>query len=146
MNAMDVQTLVAEACVFTDLHLQVQDLIREASLTLRAMPDTDRRILADKGSWPSYVRDWQAYGAAPEIMPRIPPKAAAIDRMHQTIGWIAWLATKNEHEAIVAWFSFGPRARTRTLASRLRCSRETIRRKRKSAVQRLVERYLLKTP
>lgn len=142
MHTMSVEMHLPVTTV-VDLHLQMQDRIREAADTLRRMDNTDRKFLAagEKCSWPAYVRDWHAYGAEDAREPRIPPTNAAIDRMNETIGWIAWLATQSRDEAIVVWFSFGAMMRTKTLARRIHANRETVRRKRKAGIQRLLERF-----
>lgn len=127
-----------------NLHIEVQDRMREAALTLWRSPrPTEEKYLrsGERCSWPQYVRDWHAYGADRARMPKIPPQPEAIDRMEEVLGWISWLATQDTDEAKIVWFSFGIPTRTKLLAGRLGVHRETIKRKRETGIQRILYRF-----
>lgn len=126
-----------------DLHAYIHERISEAARVLRLLPDTDRRFLAagSKCSWPMYVREWTAYAADTARSPRIPPTAAEITRMGETLEWIAWLATKDGSAATAVWLSFGAGWRSPLICRRLQCSRETVRTKRKSGINMIAKHF-----
>lgn len=133
------------ASTLVDMHLEVQDRIREAAMVLWRQPrESEQRYLSagNRCSWPQYVRDWHAYGAERARMPKIPPQPDAIDRCDEVLGWIAWLATQDELEAKIVWAKFAVRTRTKLISGRLGVHRQTVLRKQKAAIQRLVDRYL----
>lgn len=121
---------------------EVQDRIREAAIVIRRMSNPDHRFLkaGERGSWPGYVRDWQAYGADRVRLKLPPPNGAEIDRMEETIGWISWLATQDEREARIVWLMFGAGQRVNVIARTFGISRDTVERDRKAGVQRIVTR------
>ena len=134
-----------DANQLVDMHLEVQDRIREAAMVLWRQPKTAEERYLNAGnrcSWPQYVRDWHAYGADRARMPKIPPQPREIDRCDEVLGWIAWLATQDEAEAKLLWRRFGQRERTKVLAHRLGVHRQTINRKCRSGIQRIVDQYL----
>lgn len=134
---LNVSTLV-------NTHLEVQDRIRDAAMTLWRLPRTAEERYLSSGSrccWPQYIRDWHAYGYERARMPKIPPQPDDIDRCDEVLDWIAWLASQDEVQAKIVWASFALRTRTNLIASRLGVHRQTVRRKRKEAIQRIVERF-----
>lgn len=118
----------------------IQDRIREAADTLWRLPDSDRRFLSagQRGSWPGYVRDWHAYGADKARAPRATATSEAIDRMYETIGWIAWLASQDEREAKIVWAAFGMRTSTRKIVRELGIARKTVDRDKMAGLWRIL--------
>lgn len=124
-------------------HLEVQDRIREAYDTLRRLPDDDRRFLTagERGSWPGYVRDWQAYGADTVRMPRIPPTPGAIDRLHETLAWLIWVEKQIPRSQKILWVCFGKGLSSARAARVVGIQRRTLQRLRRAAVDRIVEQF-----
>ena len=68
----------------------VEERLREAADTLRRLPE--ERIQGFVCLWPSVIRDVrEAYGHDAPRLRRGPPLPAAIDRMDETLRWLAWL-------------------------------------------------------
>lgn len=134
-------TAIAE---FVALQLELQDKIRSAAYTLKRLPDTDRRFLSagSRCSWPTIIRDWQAYSTDGARLPRIVPTPAAIDNLDQVIEWIAWLASRDEAEARVVWLCFGLGHKSSSAAKIRGVTRFTIIRVRKAGLERLAYHIL----
>lgn len=133
-----------------NLHLTVQDRIREAALVIWRQPRTaEERYLSagNRCSWPQYVRDWHAYGSEKAKMPKIPPQPKDIDRCDQVLDWICWLAARepfgvNEpEEAVILWRKFGMCERTKVVARRLGIHRQTVRRKGDAGIARVLTHF-----
>ena len=78
----------------------IEDRFEEAAYTLRRLPEKDRPR-GYGGSWPSVVQEAKhAYGYTPEAPIRVIPRAAAITRMEDCIGWLAWL---DPEDARIVW-------------------------------------------
>jgi len=67
-----------------------------------------RRLPNDTGpqgyvtSWPIMLRDfWEAYGQHKPRLRLPAPSPDAIDRMHETFGWLSWL--EEEERKLVLW-------------------------------------------
>lgn len=148
--AVELPVIVAQKAnvqTIVNLHLEVHDRIREAAMVLWKQPKTAEERYLQSGSrcsWPSYVRDWHAYGADKARMPKIPPQPREIDRCDEVLGWISWLAAQDgecSEEAKIIWRSFGINERTKDTARRLGIHRRTVLKRRKSGVQKIVERF-----
>lgn len=63
--------------------------LEEAAETLRRLPPA--RWRAQMVSWPAIVRSAAEIAAATAEPRRLPPKAAAIDRLDATLVWLGWL-------------------------------------------------------
>ena len=69
---------------------QVEERIEEAADTLRRLPE--KRVQTARSSWPKFIQDCHdACGTEPTPLRRGPPAAAAIDRMDETLAWLAWV-------------------------------------------------------
>lgn len=68
----------------------VEERLEEAADTLRRLPE--ERVRGYFSTWPPAIRDyWEAFGREDVRLRRGPPAAAAIDRMDEALGWLAWL-------------------------------------------------------
>lgn len=129
---------------FVTFQLELQDKIRSAALTIARMPNDEMRFLraGERCCWPSFVQDWQAYGAVSARPPRIHPTPAAIDNMNEIIGYIAWLATQDFDEAKIVWLCFGMAHKSQSVAKVMGVHRTTVIRIRKAGLVRLTHHIL----
>lgn len=91
-------------------HAGLIDRLYEACRVLRRLPDGERRFLTagSRGSWPEVVLTfWEAYGQEAPKMRMPPPSSASIDRMEESLGWIAWLAAQDRQKAKCVWLCCG---------------------------------------
>ena len=62
----------------------------EAASTARRLPSV--RVQGYFNTWPAIKREaWESYAEEERRPVRFPPEPAAIDRMIETMGWVAWL-------------------------------------------------------
>lgn len=123
-------------------HYDIQDRIREAAETLRGTPDAEMRYLqaGNRICMPAIVRGyWEAYGMEPARRPRIPPSAAAIDRMSEVFDWLVWLGKQMPREMKAVWLCFGMGLESVRAARQMACTRRTVQRLRKSGIERLAQ-------
>lgn len=68
--------------------------LEEAADTLRRLPYPREYagLRGEKIGMPDYVRNvWEHYGKDEARIPRMPPTAAAIDRLDEALTWLHWL-------------------------------------------------------
>lgn len=98
--------------------------LEEAADTLRRLP-RPREYGALKGgrsSMPDYVRDaMEAYGWSEAKAPRVPPPAAAIDRLDEVLLWMRWLPAS---EARLVWMR-AVRINWKRVSEEFECDRTT---------------------
>jgi len=79
--------------------LLVEDRMVDAADVLKRLPE--QRMQGYFSTWPPMVREfWEAFGRDEVRIRRGPPSAAAIDRMDETLAWLAWL---DPTEAKIVW-------------------------------------------
>lgn len=76
-------------------------------------------------------------------MPKIPPQPKEIDRMEETLDWIAWLATQDGTEATCVWQTFALRRSMSVTGRRVGMNRNYVSKRVKAGIQRIVEEFLL---
>lgn len=110
----------------------VRERLREAWDTLRRVPA--HGIPGYRTAWPDIVQDYfDAYGAAAPVLRLTPASPRAIDRMHETFGWFAFLDGR-PHLSKVLWLSCGCMLGSRRVGDILGISRWTVRDRRKEAL------------
>ena len=78
---------------------KVEERLVEAADVLKRLPSV--RVGGYFNTWPQIVVEFgDLVGQRPEPMRLPPPSAAAISRMEQTLGWIAWL---DRVDAKIVW-------------------------------------------
>lgn len=70
--------------------LLVEERMEEAADVLARLPD--RKVQGHFCNWPPILREyWESFGWQEASMRRPQPSAAAIDRMDETMTWLAWV-------------------------------------------------------
>ena len=106
----------------------------EAVSTGRRLPPV--RVQGYFNVWPKLVRQsWERLSADDRPVLRFPPEPAAIDRMIETMGWIACL---NVEQRLLVWMRAEERA-WREICARLGCDRTTAWRRWQAALQVIVD-------
>ena len=99
----------------------VEDRLEEAADTLRRLPD-GQKPQTHMSAWPAVLRDfWEVYGQERPRLRLPPPHPAAIDRLDQTLAWLAWLETD---EVRLVWLR-AERVRWKAICWRFGVSRTT---------------------
>jgi len=79
--------------------LRVEERLVEAADVLRHLPEP--KVQGFFSTWPPVVHEfWEAFGWETPKLRRPPPSPAAIDRMDETLTWLAWLDTL---DAKIVW-------------------------------------------
>lgn len=114
--------------------LQVADVERRmlrACMTLRALPDKERKFQTLANSWPDTVREVsEAYGYADEIMPRFRPKPSDVSDCLTALAWARGMPKRVFK--LIWWRSFG--VSFRHIGIRLGRSDETARMRYRDAI------------
>ena len=112
------------------------------ALRLREAWDTLRRIPANGAprlftSWPDVVQDAaEAYGYAQALVRLAPASPRAIDQMHETFGWFAFLSDA-PHLAKAVWLTCGAGMGPKRAGDLLGVHRDTVRARRDEALRRI---------
>ena len=94
---------------------RVAERFREAAETARRLPPV--RVQGYFNTWPAILREpWESY-AAEDGLYRLPPDAATIERMEETMRWVLWLTEEQRH---LVWLRAEERG-CRTISRRLGC-------------------------
>jgi hypothetical protein len=92
---------------------RVAERFREAAETARQLPPV--RVQGYFNTWPAILREpWETY-AAEDGLYRLPPDAAAIERMEETMPWVLRLTEDQRH---LVWLRVEERG-WRTICARL---------------------------
>jgi hypothetical protein len=92
----------------------------EAAGTSRRLPPV--RVAGYFNAWPVIARSaWEAHSADEKVYLRFPPSPAAIDRMLETMRWVAWLEEDQRH---LVWMR-AKRYPWREITARFACDRST---------------------
>lgn len=107
--------------------------LAEAAQTARRLPPV--WVQGYFNTWPRLVRQtWERLSVDDRPAPHFPPEPAAIDRMTETMGWMAWLTVEERH---LVWMRAEERE-WREICCRLGCDRTTAWRRWHKALDRLV--------
>ena len=107
----------------------------EAASTGRRLPPV--RVTGYFNTWPAFVRrEWEAFAADEKIYKPFPPSPDAIDRMLETMRWVAWLEEEQRH---LVWMR-AKRYGWRDIAIRFACDRSTAWRRWQAALGVVVTR------
>jgi hypothetical protein len=80
---------------------EIEERIRRACKTIRALPDRERRFLKVESGWPDYVRDAaEAYGYNEADGPRFRPTPADVG---DCLTALAWARGINKQEFRLVW-------------------------------------------
>ncbi|MDD3445134.1 MAG: DUF6362 family protein [Zavarzinia sp.] len=117
----------------------VASRLEEAADTLRRLPDSEARFrLGLRSAWPDVVRDaTTAYAAEGPRVRLGPPAPGAIDRLEETI---SWLALMTEAQRRIAW-ALASGIPVAGLARMIGCHRNTVA-NRQAAALRVVAGHL----
>lgn len=107
---------------------EIAERIWEAANTLRRLPDGDRgRLRMQAMSWPALLRDASEHGAYKSVQVKLPaPGGAQIDRMHEVLEWLLWLAKVEQKFLKAVWLCCGERRNVVEAAKHLAVHRETV--------------------
>ncbi|MEZ5455085.1 MAG: DUF6362 family protein [Lysobacteraceae bacterium] len=107
----------------------------EAASTGRRLPPV--RVTGYFNTWPAFVRrEWEAFAADEKIYKPFPPSPDAIDRMLETMRWVAWLEEEQRH---LVWMR-AKRYGWRDITIRFACDRSTAWRRWQAALGVVVAR------
>lgn len=92
----------------------------EAASTGRRLPPV--RVTGYFNTWPAIARrEWEAFAADEKVYRPFPPAPDAIDRMLETMHWVAWLDVEQRH---LVWMR-AKRYGWRDITIRFACDRST---------------------
>ena len=98
---------------------QVAERFREAAQTAHRLPPV--RVQGYFNTWSTLLRQpWETL-SADDVIHRMPPDPAAIDRMEETMGWVPWLG---EEDRYLVWMR-AEGYRWRDICRRFGCDRTT---------------------
>ncbi len=113
---------------------QVAERFREAAQTAHRLPPV--RVQGYFNTWPTLLHQpWETL-SMDDVIYRLPPDPAAIDRMEETMGWVPWLAEDDRH---LVWMR-AEGYRWRDICRRFGCDRTTAWRRWQKALQIVAKR------